>query len=97
MSGVFQVKGILSVCEGGMITTVLNIQSQITTIEIEQTCLRDRVKNLEGLLKRFPGSSSNVTQLAVDPRDSGAMYLPLITQIIAANNDINKNKERQVC
>lgn len=29
----------------------------------------------------------------VDSKDSGAKYLPIITQIIAVNNDINQSKE----
>jgi len=29
----------------------------------------------------------------VDPKDSGAKYLPLATQIVAVNNDINGSKE----
>ena len=90
-----QVKSILNAYEGEVIGTAPNIQSQITTTQIEQAYLRDRVKNLEDLLKRFP-DSSNVAQQVVDPKDSGAKYLPLTTQIIAVNNDINQNKERLV-
>jgi len=90
-----QIKNILNAYESEVMGTVPAIKSQITTTEIEQIYLRDRVKNLEDLLKRFP-SSVNVAQQVVDPKDSGAKYLPLTTQIIAANNDINQNKERLI-
>jgi hypothetical protein len=47
------------------------------------------------LHKRFPGSA-NVGQQVVDPKDSGAKYLPLVTQIIAANSEINQSKENLI-
>jgi hypothetical protein len=51
-----------------------------------------RAKALEDLHKRFPGGN-NASNQVVDPKDSGAKYLPLATQIIAVNNDINLSKE----
>lgn len=51
-----------------------------------------RAKSLEDLHKRFPGGNSVGNQV-VDPKDSGAKYLPISTQIIAVNNDINQSKE----
>lgn len=51
-----------------------------------------RAKALEDLHKRFPGNTSLASQV-VDPKDSGAKYLPITTQIIAVNNDINQSKE----
>jgi hypothetical protein len=34
-----------------------------------------------------------VSQSVVDPKDSGAKYLSISTQIVAINNDINQSKE----
>jgi hypothetical protein len=90
-----QIKSVLNAYEGDTIGTVADIQNQITTAEIEHTYLKDRVKSLDELHKRFPGNAG-ANQQVVDPKDSGAKYLPLTTQIIAVNNDINQNKERLI-
>jgi len=91
-SAYLQVKSILNAYEGGDIGAAADIQKEITTTEIEQAYLKDRVKSLDELYKRFPGNAG-ANQQVVDPKDSGAKYLPLTTQIIAVNNDINQNKE----
>jgi hypothetical protein len=90
-----QVKSLLNGYESEMIATVASIESQITSTEIEQAYLRERAKSLEDLHKRFPGSA-NMGQHVIDPKESGAKYLPITTQIIAVNNDINQNKEMLV-
>ena len=51
-----------------------------------------RARALEDLNKRFPGNASVAGQV-VDPKDSGAKYLSISTQIIAVNYDINQSKE----
>jgi hypothetical protein len=89
------IKKILIGYESEVIGGAADIQNQITTTEIEQTYLKDRVNSLEELHKRFPGNAG-ANQQVVDPKDSGAKYLPLATQIIAVNNDINQNKERLI-
>jgi hypothetical protein len=53
---------------------------------------QQRAKSLEELYKRYP-SNSSVGQQVVDLKESGAKYLSITTQIIAANNDINHSKE----
>jgi hypothetical protein len=90
-----QVKSVLNAYEGEAIGTAADIQNQITATEIEQTYLKERVKSLDELHKRFPGNTG-ANQQVVDPKDSGAKYLPITTQIIAVNNDINQNKERLI-
>lgn len=90
-----QIKSVLNAYEGDAIGTAADIQNQITSTEIEQSYLRERVKGLEVLLKRFPGNAG-ANQQVVDPKESGAKFLPLTTQIIAVNNDINQNKERLI-
>lgn len=89
-----QIKSMLNAYEGEAIGTAADIHNQITSTEIEQSYLRERVKSLEELLKRFPSNAGG--QQVVDPKESGAKFLPLTTQIIAVNNDINQNKERLI-
>lgn len=55
--------------------------------------MSNRVKYLEELLKRFPGNAG-LNQQVIDIKDADAKYLPITTQIIAVNNDINRNKEQ---
>jgi hypothetical protein len=62
-------------------------------LEIELGFLEHRAKNLNQLKVQFPSQASATNQV-VDPKDSGAKYLPLSTQIIATNSDINSIKER---
>ena len=87
-----QIRNILNGYESETVSTVADIRKKITSTEIDLGYQQLRVKNLEDLHKRFPGSA-NVGQQVVDAKDSGAKYLPLTTQIIAANSDINQSKE----
>jgi hypothetical protein len=90
-----QVKSLLNGYEGEAISTAADIQNQISATEIDQAFLKDRAKSLEVLQKRFP-SNAGVNQQVLDLKDSDAKYLSLSTQIIAANTDINQNKERLI-
>ena len=87
-----QLRSILNSYETETISTVADLQKKITTTEIEMGYQMQRAKSLEDLHKRFPGGNNNNNHV-VDPKDSGAKYLPLTTQIIAINNDINQSKE----
>ncbi|OWS70685.1 hypothetical protein [Polynucleobacter campilacus] len=91
-SAYLQLRNILNGYETETISTVADLQKRITTTEIEMGYQVQRAKALEDLHKRFPGGN-NVSNQVVDPKDSGAKYLPLATQIIAVNNDINLSKE----
>jgi hypothetical protein len=91
-SAYLQLRSILNSYEIETISTVADLQKKITTTEIEMGYQVQRAKSLEELYKRFPGAAGGSNQV-VDPKDSGAKYLPLATQIIAANNDINQYKE----
>lgn len=68
------------------------IQSKINAALIELDYQKGRLKSLEELSRRFPVESRTSIQ-AFDPKDSGAKYLPINTQIIAINTDINNNNE----
>jgi uncharacterized protein YerC len=91
-SAYLAIKNLMNDYEGKSLSQVASVQQKISAIEIELSYLKERAKNLEALQKRFPGSV-NITQQVVDPKDAGAKYLPLTTQIIAVNTDINANKE----
>ena len=86
------IKDLLNNYEGRSLSQVADVQQKILATEIELAYLRERAKNLELLQKRYP-SATNFTQQVFDPKDAGAKYLPLTTQIIAINSDINANKE----
>lgn len=85
-------KSLLNSYENEYITNSIEIQKNIAGTKIELEYQQSQLKNLEELLRRFPNNSGASSQV-VDPKDSGAKYLPLTTQIIAINTDINKNKE----
>jgi hypothetical protein len=87
-----QIRNILNAYEAETISTVADIQKKITTTQIEMGYQQQRAKSLEELSKRYP-STSSVGQQVVDPKESGAKYLSITTQIIAANNDINQSEE----
>jgi hypothetical protein len=72
--------------------SLADIQRKISDLEVELGYQQERVKRLDNLLRRFPTASSVVSQV-VDAKDSGSKYLPLTTQIIAANADINTSAE----
>ena len=82
----------LSSYEAELISTEVEIQRKIASTKIEMGYQQQRAKSLEELYKRYPGNS-NIGQQVVDPKESGAKYLSITTQIIAANNDINQSKE----
>lgn len=76
-----------------VITSDSTNEKNLKDLEIELGFLEQRAKNLNQLKAQFPSQTSSSNQV-VDPKDSGAKYLPLSTQIIATNSDINAIKER---
>ena len=91
-SAYLQLRNLINGYESEIISSQAELQKQITSTEIEMSFQLQRAKNLEELYKRFPGNTS-VNQSVVDPKDSGAKYLSISTQIIAINNDIYQSKE----
>jgi hypothetical protein len=90
-----QIHSLVNNYENQAISTAAELQQKIAGIQIEMGYQQTRVQQLEELHKRFPANAGASAQV-VDPKDSGAKYLPLTTQIIAANNDINQSKEALV-
>lgn len=87
-----QLRSMLNGYESQGMSTAADVQQKITNTKIEMGYQEERAHKLEELHKRFPAGNSPVQQV-VDARDSSAKYLPLQTQIIAANKDINDSKE----
>ena len=69
------------------------IARDTSTLEVELAYLNKRMANLELLKAKFPGNSGSIISQPIDPKDSSAKYLPIITQLIAVNNDISTLKE----
>jgi hypothetical protein len=76
-----------------VITSESTNEKNLKDLEIEFGFLEQRAKNLNQLKAQFPSQASSTNQV-VDLKDSGAKYLPLSTQIIATNSDINAIKEK---
>lgn len=76
---------------------LLNSESEnaknIAALEIELAYLNSRMSDLELLKAKFPGNSASIITQPMDPKDSSAKYLPIITQLIAVNKDISALKE----
>lgn len=85
-------KTMLASQQSDLLTAEAEINSKINASLVELDYQQARLKNLEALAKRFPNESRSSSQV-VDPRDSGAKYLPISTQIIAINTDINNSTE----
>ena len=87
-----QIRSLLNGYEGQTLNTVADLEQKITNTQIDMGYQIERAKSLEELLKRFPGSNNSINQ-QYNVGDSGGKFLPLPTQIIAVNTDINQNKE----
>lgn len=87
-----QLRSLLNAYDSDTILVAAEIQKKISAIELEMVYQERRAKNLEELRKRFPAASA-VGQQLLDPTDSNAKYMPIVTQLIAVNEDINKSHE----
>lgn len=77
---------------------LLNAESDIakntSLLEVELAYLNNRMADLELLKAKYPGSSGAIINQPMDPKDSSAKYLPILTQLIAVHNDISTLKEK---
>ena len=69
-----------------------NNKKKVASAEVELEYLQKRIKNLNELKNQYPNTASSGGQV-VDAKDSGAKYLPITTQIVAATTDANNLKE----
>jgi hypothetical protein len=88
-----QVRNLLNSYEAESIGSPAEMQKRITNAKIEIAYQQERFNQLEQLRKRFPANSNN-TQAILNPKDSGAKYLPISTQLIAIQSEINSLQER---
>lgn len=56
--------------------------------------LKDRIASLELLRARFPGNAGAMINQPMDPKDSSAKFLPIVTQLIAVNRDVDALNEQ---
>ena len=70
------------------------LRGKISNAKIELTYLKDRARHLEDLKVRFPANvGGSLSQNVLDPKESGAKFLPIGTQIVAVYSDINNLEE----
>ena len=86
------IKSLFSAQEAQLMSADADLAKKINNTQVELGYQQERLKSLESLAKRFPNEQKTISQV-VDPKDSGAKYMPISTQIIAANTDINASKE----
>jgi rRNA-processing protein FCF1 len=79
--------------ESQVLTVDSDLQKKITDREVELRFMRERAKRLEDLRTRFPGNVVVGSQQVVDLKDSNAKYMPISTQIVAVQSDINAAQE----
>lgn len=77
----------------GYETQVLNADSSLrknlVQSQIELKYLKERAVNLERLRERFPGNTAVANQQVVDLKDASAKFMPISTQLVAVQSDIN--------
>lgn len=69
-----------------------NLKKKINSAQVELDYLQKRIKNLNELRGQYPATTTSLGQV-LDAKDSGAKYLPITTQIVAATTDANNLKE----
>lgn len=90
-----QIRALLSGYENQVINGAADLHQKITSTKYAMNYQQDLIRKLEDLQKRFPGNKESI-QMTLDFKDEYVKFLPLQTQIIAANRDLNDSKERVV-
>jgi len=93
-SAYLSVKETISGYESKVLTVNSNLQKKITDTEIELNFLRQRAEALEVLRQRFPANTPVANQQVVDLKDTNAKFMPISTQIVAVQSDINTTLEQ---
>lgn len=88
------VKDTISGYESQVLTVASDLQKKITDAEVELKFLRQRAEALEILRQRFPGNTAVSNQQVVDLKESNAKFMPISTQIVAVQSDINTTLEQ---
>lgn len=91
-SAYIELRDLVRAYELKVISINSNVKKKISSAEVELDYLQKRIKNLNELKAQFPTQTTTLGQV-VDAKDSGAKYLPITTQIVAATTDLNGLKE----
>lgn len=92
-SAYLSIKNLINGYESQVLSTESDLRKKILDAEIELRFMRDRAKNLEALRTRFPANAAVGNQQIVDLKDSNAKFMPISTQLVAINSDINNTTE----
>jgi hypothetical protein len=87
------IKNLINGYESQVLNYDADLQKKILDAEVELKFMRERAKNLEALRQRFPQNAAVGSQQIVDLKDSSAKYMPISTQLVAINTDINNTVE----
>lgn len=79
--------------EAKILNNDTELRKKITDAEVELKYLRERAKKLEALRQSFPANVAVNAQQVVDLKDSNAKFMPINTQLVAVNTDINTTVE----
>lgn len=92
-SAYLSIKNLVNGYESQVLNTDADLQKKILDAEVDLKFMRERAKNLEALRQRFPANAVVGSQQVVDLKDSNAKYMPISTQLVAINTDINNTVE----
>lgn len=92
-SAYLSIKNLVNGYESQVLNTDADLQKKILDAEVDLKFMRERAKNLEALRQRFPANAALGSQQVVDLKDSNAKYMPISTQLVAVNTDINNTVE----
>lgn len=86
-------KNLINEYEFKVLNSDADLQKRITDAEVELRYLQERAVKLERLRRDFPANVSVNSQQVVDLKDSSAKFMPISTQLVAVNTDINATNE----
>jgi hypothetical protein len=88
-SAYLSIKGLVKGIESNALNSDTELRKRILNADVELKFLQDRAKKLENLRQQFPESTVNNSQQVLDMRDANSKFMPIRTQLVAVNNDIN--------
>lgn len=92
-SAYLSLKSLVKGYESEIVNSRASLQQKIADTETDLKFMRERAKNLEVLRQRFPSNAVVANQQVVDLSDTNAKYMPISTQLVAINTDINNALE----
>jgi hypothetical protein len=92
-SAYLAIKNLINGYETKVLINDAEFQKKIIDAEVDLKFMSERAKNLELLRQRFPANVGVGSNQIVDVKDSNAKYMPISTQLVAINTDINNTLE----